>query len=795
MKNELFKKGAVLFIMLFLIPTFTPMSSGGINKSTEPVIITVNQSVNNIEITYEINNFEEIPVIIAGVEYSRILLGEESNLLLKGMPDIPNICRSIVIPDTAKMKIDIVDTNYKEIDNVLIIPSKGNLLRSVNPDVVPYVFGDVYFEDAWFPSEIANIREPYVLRDFRGQVVEIYPIQYNPVKKQMRFYTNIEVEIYPDGTDTINCIYRNSWPEKVDYDYKSIYGHHFINFAKQGRYTPVSERGNMLVIVYDSFWDEMVPFVNWKNIKGIATDMVKVSEIPVEKASEIVDAEDIKTYIENYYNTNGLTFVLLVGDAAQVPTYYTTYHASDPTYSYIVGDDHYPDLFVGRFSAENIDELQTQVERTLEYEINPQAEEEWYIKGLGVASNQGPGDDGEYDDEHIDNIRDKLMAYSYIQVNQSYDPSGSTEYIAESLNEGRSITNYCGHGSPTSWGNGGGFSTYDVYKLTNDNMLPFIVSVACNNGKFDGYTCFAEAWMRATNNGEPTGSIANFMSSKSQGWDPPMDAQDEIVDLVIETYPDNKMTTFGAAAFNGCMHMNDEYGSLGEAETDAWHVFGDPSIQVRTNTPSDMDARHDSKIVISGLLEVEVVGVEGALCALSRNNELFGSAYTDENGYALIELEEPVGYEPLDLIVTGYNKIPYTAEILVNNSPPEIPARPEGPTTVKPNQEYTYTTSTTDFDEDQVYYMWRWGDGQYSEWLGPYNSGETVEATYSWNKTSNYQIRVKAKDIMDQETDWSEPLRISVHRSRSINSPFLSFLENHPNLFPLIRLLLQQLGL
>ncbi len=784
MKNELFKRGVVICIMLFLIATFSPMSTGKFSKSSEPILITVNQFDENIEITYKINDFNKIPVLIDGVEYSYIVIGEESNLLIEGKPDIPNICRSIVIPDNAKMEIDIVNKNYEVFENVLISPSKGNLLRSVNPDDVPYFFGDVYFEDAWFPSEIASLRDPYIIRDFRGQVVEIYPIQYNPVKKQMRVYSNIEVKIYSDGTDIKNCISRNSWPEKIDYDYKEIYSHHFINFAKQDRYTPVSERGNMLVIVYDNFWDEMVPFVNWKNTKGIATEMVKVSEIG--------DAEDIKTYIENYYNTNGLTFVLLVGDAAQVPTYYPTYHSSDPTYSYIVGDDHYPDLFVGRFSAENIGEVTTQVERTLEYEKYPQVEEEWYIKGLGVASNQGPGDDGEYDDEHIDNIREKIMAYSYIQVDQSYDPSGSTEYIAESLNDGRGITNYCGHGSPTSWGNGGGFSNYDVDALTNDNMLPFIVSVACNNGEFDSYTCFAEAWMRATNSGEPTGSIANFMSSKSQSWNPPMDAQDEIVDLLIETYTDNKMTTFGAAAFNGCMHMIDEYASSGESETDAWHLFGDPSVQVRTKTPSEIDARHNANIdVNTWSLEVEVVGMEGALCAISRNNELFGCAYTDEDGYALVVLDEPAGYDPLNLVITAYNMIPYEAEILVN-SPPKEPDRPKGPTQAKPNQEYTYTTTTTDPDEDQVYYMWRWGDGNYSEWLGPFNSGETAEASHSWAETANYQVRVKAKDtVSGSETEWSQPLTVTVPRSKSINSPFLNFLNNHPNLFPLLRLLLR----
>jgi hypothetical protein len=281
------------------------------------------------------------------------------------------------------------------------------------------------------------------------------------------------------------------------------------------------------------------------------------------------------------------------------------------------------------------------------------------------------------------------------------------------------------------------------------------------------------------------------MSSKSQGWNPPMAAQDEIVDLLIETYPDNKMTTFGAAAFNGCMLMNDEYGGSGEAETDAWHVFGDPSIQVRTNTPTEMDARHNVNIDVgTWSLEVEVVGVEGALCAISRNNELFGCAYTDEDGLAIVVIDESAGYDPLDLVITSYNMVPYEAEIMVN-TPPEIPDRPEGPTEGKPNVEYTFTTSTTDFDEDQVYYMWRWGDGTYSEWLGPFNSGETAEASHSWDDTANYQIRVKAKDtVSGSETDWSEPLTINVPRSKSINRPFLNFLENHPNLFPLLRQLL-----
>jgi len=620
MKDLLLRKTSVFSIMLMFIgAVFIPFISGEITPSNdEPVVINVNQNNEIIKINYEINNFKEIPIIINDNEYSKILIGDESNLLLEGKPDIPNICRSILIPDTAKMVIDVLNSTYIEYQNILIAPSKGDFSRSLNPDEVPYKFDEIYNEDIFFPGEIARLREPYILRDYRGQVVEIYPIQYNPVKKLMRFYTNIVVKVYPDGIDDINIINRENLPERVDLDFKFIYKKHFINFDNSERYDPISEQGNMLIITYDSFWNTMKPYVQWKNIKGIPTEIVNVSTIG--------DADAIKTYIKDYYDDIGLTYVLLVGDAAQVPTLYISQYtssATDPSYSYVAGNDNYQDLFIGRFSAQNIGQLQTQLERSLEYEKYPQQDADWYHKGTGIASNQGPGDDGEYDDEHIDNIRDDLLAYTYSEVDQIYDPEGTSEMVTNALNDGRSIVNYCGHGSPTSWGSTG-FNNNDINNLINDNMLPFITSVACNNGQFDDYdACFAEAWLRATNNGEPTGAIGVFASTQSQSWNPPMDAQDEIIDILVETYDDNRRTSFGALCFEGTMHMMDEYGSECYDETDTWTVFGDPSLQVQTDTPDDMTVNHDDIIPIGAdIFELDILGVENALCAISCGSRL-----------------------------------------------------------------------------------------------------------------------------------------------------------------------------
>jgi len=188
--------------------------------------------------------------------------------------------------------------------------------------------------------------------------------------------------------------------------------------------------------------------------------------------------------------------------------------------------------------------------------------------------------------------------------------------------------------------------------------------------------------------------------------------------------------------------------------------------------------------------EVTVFGVEDALCAISREGILLGYAYTDESGQATITFDPIIGEDPpLDLVVSFYNKIPYLAQIpVIVNNVPEIPEKPEGPTSIKVGTEETYSTVTTDPDNDPVFYMWRWGDGNYSEWLGPFDSEETVTASHIWTTPGSYNIRVKAKDINDQESDWSEKLQISVTKDRTLQSSFLlRFFEKFPNAILILR--------
>jgi hypothetical protein len=605
-------------------------------------------SPDRIVVEYTLAGFGADPVQIDGNTYYRISLPGESSLLEAGMPELPHVARSVIVPDASRMEVHVIDADLQDFPGLPTAPSKGNLLRTQDPDQVPYALGAFYGSDTWFPREMADGSEPYILRDYRGMVIEALPFQAQGSDGTLRVARRLVVEAVATGPDVANVLHRSGPPTSIAEVFEPIYRRQFLNYGFD-RYTPVGERGRLMIICYPDFMGAMQPLVDWKLQEGIPTELVDVSVIGNTTTA-------IKNAIQASYNAGGLAFVLLVGDGTQVVTQHAAGGASDPSYSLLAGTDKYPEILVGRFSAENLAQVQTQVARTISYEKTPMIGGAWYPKGVGIASNQGPGDDGEYDYQHVGNIRTKLLNYGYTFVDEIYDPTGTATMVTNALNQGRTIINYCGHGSQTSWGSTG-FSNNNVNSLQNDNMLPFIFSVACVNGQFEGATCFAEAWLRATHNGNPTGAIATYMSSINQAWNPPMCAEDGADDLLVQ----DQKHTFGALCYNGSCQMMDEYGATnGGNEFLCWHVFGDPSLLVRTRTPEEMTVIHSGSFQIGEpTYAVTVTGVADALCSLYANGVLYGSAYTDGGGAVAIPVDDSLT-DPttLTLTVTGYNKIP-----------------------------------------------------------------------------------------------------------------------------------------
>ena len=647
------------FLIIQFLPAADWVSLGSV-KPEEPSWTVDKLSEDLLKISFSLNGYH-IENLKNGK--NKISFPKSVSALKAGVPDLPLIAKSIIIPNLTNTSFSISESEFIEIEIDNIMPSKGNLTRDIDPSSIPLSYGKEYETDDWYPQDIVFMRDPYIMRSVRGQAIVMQPVQYNPIQKIARIYTNITIYVTSNNERPVNPLLEI--PSKVaSREFEEMYKRHFMNYNVTERYVTLNEQGSMLVLSHGDFIEEMETFVNWKNFKGVPTELVDVSEIG--------DVDQIAQFISDHYYDNGTAFVLLVGDINQIESIRRSEGAgsnspSDNTFSFVAGNDYYPDLMIGRFSGETPEHIQTMVDRTISYEMNPDPSADWYKKGSGFASNQGPGDDNESDLEHLNNIRDLLLNYTYVEIDQVYDPNGTVADGELAINEGRSIINYTGHGSNSSWGNGCPMNNTNVDGLNNAGKWPFIWSVACVNGEFHLGTCFAETWLRATDSeGNPTGAIATLMSTVNQGWNPPMEGQDEMNAIFVESYSENIKRTFGGISFNGMNQMNDSYGSAGYDETFYWTLFGDPSVVLRSDIPENMEVIHDEVLLI-GSSEMNVnVSQSGALVAVSEDGLLLGSAYTDASGNANILFSNSVETPGLlTIIVTAYNKIPYESSVNV----------------------------------------------------------------------------------------------------------------------------------
>ena len=581
----------------------------------------------------------------------KVFIDNGSSILEKGSPDLPQLSTSIIVPDNMGMKINIINVEYDEYTDISIAPSKGNITRDINPSSIPFIYNDIYDKNEFYPGPIAKLESPYILRDLRGQSVIFYPIQYNPITKTMRVYSKIDIEIVSyDNSLENNILLRNSNFIKTSNEFMQIYNDLFINSNSDTRFEYLSDDGGMLIICYDDFVDEMQSFVDWKNKKGIDTDIIAVGDIGGSTSS-------IQEYINNYYYENNLTYLLLVGDISQIPTHIVNGAASDPSFGFINGNDSFAEVIVGRFSANNPGELQTQIDRTLSYEINPEVVEH-LDNAIGIGSTQGPGYGGLTDDQFNDLLwNDFLSGYTYENFEGIYDGGGSVAQGVNAINEGVGIINYTGHAGPTGWGNGAPLGVNDVHGLENAGKLPFIFTVGCNPGEFNNYgESFCEAWMRSTDdNGNPIGSVGHLGSTISQSWEPPMHGQWAMNSILTESYEENISRSYGGIIVNGCMHMNEAQGSSGINETNHWTIFGDPSLLIRTDEPVEINAQYSQTIFVGEEQFVVDVGFDGALVAISKNNQLLSYAYS-VGGVAILDVSD-VSVEPgeIDIVITSFN--------------------------------------------------------------------------------------------------------------------------------------------
>ncbi len=583
MKSCINRKAIYCLLLILLIPaaSFAQwLNNGGIKSN----ILSVTSQSTKVE--YILTNYEERTVNVNGIECVQYQILGSIVLMEKGMPQLPSDRRSIVIPDLAGTNYSIIDAEYELKETLPVMPSKGHFTRNIDPDSVPFEFSEFYTTNNWYPEQNIQLDVPYIIRDLRGQTIQFNPMQYNPAEGTLKICKRIVVEVFNDySLQAVNPFLRSNPLEVVDKDFNEVYKSIFINYGiGEFDYTPLEETGRLLIIYPTAFASNITPFYNWKVERGLTT---LLAEYPTQTGS---GTTALKSYIQNLYNSpEGLTFIIFVGEANQIPTINGQFEGapSDPCYVKLAGSDAYPDAFISRISPTSAANLDYVLWKLIRYEKYPDTgpNAAWYLKGSGVASNEGSPPDW----QRANLLRDMLINDMYFtQVDQIYDPGATATQVTTALNDGRSVINYIGHGSGTSWSTTG-YSNSHIHQLSNGYKNPFIIDVACQNGNFTMAECMEEAWIRTGSMTTPRGAIAVYGASTNASWVPPCDMQNHGMMLLTT----RQKQTVGGICFNGLMHAMDLWGgSTGEGLKlmEQYNIFGDCTMLLTMGITPDSTA-------------------------------------------------------------------------------------------------------------------------------------------------------------------------------------------------------------
>ena len=667
------KKLFFVVSMMFLTSGLLPAQEWvGITKNA-PVKIQetlVSSSEEEIVIDVKVAGFFQNAVKTDRGE-QMIVSGEDmASMLIAGAPDLPMYPISMIVGNTAEMKASVVKSSYVDFKNVEVAPSKGNFSREINPEDVPYVYGEMYQKDEFYPAQQASLETPYIIRDFRGQNLMVYPYAYNPVTKTLRVYTDLRISVKKISDNGVNQKNVTRRSNVISPEVKASYERRFINYPTNERYSYIEDEGEMLVICVDEYKEAAEKLVEWKNMSGRPTTLALTSETGT--------LDDMKNYISNCYNSNpNLTYLLLIGEYDNLPPYEIIviidgmqyYTRSDNYYGRLDGDDNYEEVLVGRLSAKDLKDAHAQVDKIIYYERDIKEDATWLSRGIGMGSTEGVGHFGESDYQHIDFIRDTLMNYTYTEISQKYKGVNGYEPSADDyavdFNKGVGIVNYCNHGEVEKWVMGN-FDTTCVHNLTNDYMLPFIWTSSCRNGQFDVDECFAESWMRAVNptTKAPTGAIGGMFSWISQPWQPPMYGQDEMIAILTE-WRGNYHHTLGGASLNGNMYILDMSPEDRGNTHNTWLLFGDPSMMLRTQAPEKMNVYCSSSYLMVGMTSYTVnADVDFGIATLSKDGKMVASSYI-RKGSANLTFPELTEEGKMQLVVLSYNKVTEVMDVEV----------------------------------------------------------------------------------------------------------------------------------
>ena len=666
-----------------------------LNDSPSEFVIT-DDSFSGITIRNTFNSFNTFQVASDQGLFTELSADKYVSSQNYGQPKVPVLRRLISIPVGAIPEVKIISSTIKEYNlnelgiDTRLIPAQPPVSKSKTGNIDFIIDLKAYNTDKFFGEDPASVEVVGILRNTRVARVNIAPVQYNPVTGILRVYEDITVKVSFTGGDyeATRTLSENQYSP---YFYR-------LNSAFANNLPLMSEREYItqypvkMVIVSDRMFEEALqPFIAWKIKKGFNVIQAYTDEPAVGNTTE-----SIKSYLQNLYNSGtpedpSPSFVLFVGDVAQIPAYSQGGHVTDLYYCEYT-NDYFPEMYYGRFSATSIDQLQPQIDKTLMYEQYLFPDPAFLgecVMISGMDSNFAPvHGNGQinYGTTYYYNAAHGYTSYTYL-----YPESGSSDAeIIQHVSDGVGFANYTAHGSSSGWADPS-FSISDIPGLQNDGEYPLMVGNCCLTSTYNT-DCFGEELLRAANKG----AIGYIGGSNSSYWDEDYYFGVGVGNIVVNpTYEETGLgnydrqfhdhgepysdwyTTMDQIIFAGNLAVTEGSPSMAEYYWQIYCLMGDPSLTAYQSVPSAMTVSYDPLMPLS-TTEFTVNAVPYAYVAISKEGVLYGACLADENGTAVVNLNPITVPGNADIVVTAQNKQPYIGTVLV--------ASPDGPYVIMESQ-------------------------------------------------------------------------------------------------------------
>jgi hypothetical protein len=362
-------------------------------------------------------------------------------------------------------------------------------------------------------------------------------------------------------------------------------------FAKLSANVPstlnaISNQADFVILTPPGWAATAEPLRALRQGQGLNTRIVDVEDVYDEFSYGVHDPQAIKDFLQRASTlwATPVHYVLLLGDAGADPRDYLgtggfgvdlmptmfvdSQFVEAPSDDFIVdfNADGIADISIGRLPAKTLTHANLLIAKVIQHDGMPVGNT---VSRGGLMVSDSPID---YDFQSFtDQIRAHLPAAMNIQFISRDDGDSATvrAAIIASINSGKSIVNFMGHGNVTSWTGGPILTNTDPVNFTNANQLNLFVQLTCLNGSFTDVnsSCLAEEMMRSPNGG----AVAVWASSGET-------FPDGQVNISMRFYDD----IFGAVP----MRLGDAVrdAKTATSDTDVRHLgilFGDPTIRFR----------------------------------------------------------------------------------------------------------------------------------------------------------------------------------------------------------------------